>query len=135
MISILNPRICTSSSLTHSVALLAMCSYLAPVLGLTTWNFAIDSLPFSLYFVYLAFQFKRNADDQSSRKLFRYSLIYLPMIILLMLITKYPVDENTKNLDELKQKELEQNLLLIREKIKNLKKDIDTEKISSITKS
>lgn len=51
MISILNPRICTSSSLNHTIALAIMCSYLAPVLELTTWNFAIDSLPLNLYFI------------------------------------------------------------------------------------
>ena len=71
MISILNPHICTSSAFSHSVALLVMCSYLAPIFELTTWNFAIDSLPFNLYFIYLAFQFKRNADAQSSRKSWR----------------------------------------------------------------
>lgn len=94
MIAVLNPRICTSSSLTHALALLVMCSGLAPALNLTTWSFAIDSLPFSLYFVYLAYLFKRNADAQSSRKLFRFSLVYLPLIILLMLITKYPTKES-----------------------------------------
>ena len=93
MMSVLNPRICTSSSLVHTLALTVMCSYLAPVLQLTTWNFAIDSLPFNLYFIYLAVQFKRYGDAKSSRNLFRYSLLYLPMIILLMLITKYPVEK------------------------------------------
>ena len=128
MISILKPRICTSSALSHSVAFLVMCSYLAPLFQLTTWNFAIDSLPFNLYFIYLAFQFKRNADAQSSRKLFRYSLIYLPMVILLMLITKYPTGNTPHNLDELKNRELEKDLQLITDRIKNLKKDINTEK-------
>lgn len=70
-----------------------MCSGLAPLLHLTTWNFAIDSLPISLYFAYLAYRFKRDADAQSSRKLFRFSLVYLPIVILLMLITKYPTEE------------------------------------------
>jgi len=99
MIAVLNPRICTSSSLTHTIALLVMCSGLAPLVQLTTWNFAIDSLPFSLYFVYLAYRFKRDADAQSSRKLFRFSLIYLPLIILLMLITKYPTKESIEATD------------------------------------
>jgi protoheme IX farnesyltransferase len=130
MISILNPRICTSSALSHSVALLVMCSYLAPMLQLTTWNFAIDSLPFNLYFIYLAFQFKRNADAQSSRKLFRYSLIYLPMVILLMLITKYPIESTPHNLDELKSRELEKDLQLITDRIRHLKKNVNTEKIN-----
>lgn len=95
MIAVLNPRICTSSTLNHTLALTAMCSLLAPMLELTTWNFAIDSLPFNLYFVYLAYQFKMKSDAQTSRKVFRYSLLYLPFIILLMLITKYPIDSHT----------------------------------------
>ncbi len=99
MIAVLNPRICTSSSLSHTVGLTIMCSYLAPILELTTWNFAIDSLPFNLYFVYLALKFKRNADANSSRKLFRYSLAYLPLIMLLMLITKCPVKNSDKNVE------------------------------------
>ena len=88
MVAVLNPRACTSSALNHTLALTIMCCWLAPVLGLTTWNFAIDSFAFNLYFVYLAVQFKRLGDANSSRKLFRYSLAYLPFIILLMLITK-----------------------------------------------
>ncbi len=91
MMSILNPRICTSSSLNHTLALAFLCSYLAPALHLTTWNFAIDSLPVNLYFIYLAVRFKRDPSAQTSRKLFRFSLIHLPTIILLMFITKYPL--------------------------------------------
>jgi protoheme IX farnesyltransferase len=97
MIAVLNPRVCTSSSLSHTVALTLMCSYLAPLFGLTTWMFAIDSLPFNLYFVYLAIQFKLKADANSSRKLFRYSLVYLPFIILLMLISKHPIDNKNRS--------------------------------------
>ncbi|CAF1062583.1 unnamed protein product [Brachionus calyciflorus] len=99
MIAVLNPRICTSSALYHTMGLTLICSYLAPALELTTWNFAIDSLPFNLYFIYLAYKFKTNSDAQSSRKLFRYSLLYLPFIMLLMLITKYPIDNHTKPSD------------------------------------
>lgn len=78
-----------------------MCSYLAPALHLTTWNFAIDSLPVNLYFIYLALLFKKNPDAQSSRKLFRFSLIHLPTIILLMLITKFPLSEGETESKEL----------------------------------
>lgn len=100
MIAVLNPRVCTSSALSHTVALTFMCSYLAPILELTTWNFAIDSLAFNLYFVYLAIQFKLKADANSSRKLFRYSLVYLPFIILLMLMTKHPIEKKLTNSEQ-----------------------------------
>jgi protoheme IX farnesyltransferase len=96
MTSVINSRVCTSSALSHTVALTLMCSLVAPIIELTTWNFAIDSLPFNLYFIYLAYMFKKNGDSNSSRKLFRYSLAYLPFIILLMFITKFPIDEHKK---------------------------------------
>lgn len=99
MISIINPRVCTSSALIHTIALTGMCSILAPLCELTTWNFAIDSLPFNLYFMYLALKFKMNQDSNSSRKLFRYSLIYLPAIILFLFITKFPMNERTNLLN------------------------------------
>jgi protoheme IX farnesyltransferase len=99
MVSVINPRVCTSSSLSHTLILTFICSYLAPVLELTTWNFAIDSLPFNLLFVYLAYKFKKEGDANSSRKLFRYSLAYLPFIILLMFITKYPIEKHSFDKD------------------------------------
>jgi protoheme IX farnesyltransferase len=95
MIAAINPHVCTSSALNHTIGLTIMCSLLAPICELTTWSFAVDSLPFNLYFVYLATKFKLNQDANSSRKLFRYSLIYLPFIIILLFITKYPVNEKT----------------------------------------
>jgi protoheme IX farnesyltransferase len=91
MVSVLGPKTCTSSALNHTIALTIMSSGLAPLLQLTTWNFAIDSLLLNLYFVYLAYRFKRDQDSNSSRKLFRYSLIYLPLLMLLMIVTKHPI--------------------------------------------
>ena len=96
MISVLNPRICTSSALNHTILLTVICSLLSPHFELTTWYFAFDSLPFNLYFMYLAYKFKINHDSSSARKLFRYSLIYLPVIILLMFITKAPITPEPK---------------------------------------
>lgn len=100
--SVLNPSTCTSSSLTHTIALTVMCSYLAPALDLTTWTFSLLSLPINAYFVYLAYRFKMKADAKSSRNLFRYSLIYLPAIILIMLFTKYPYGNEESESDDLK---------------------------------
>ena len=124
MIAVLNPRICTSSAFSHTVALTAMCSLLAPMLELTTWNFAIDSLPFNLYFVYLAAKFKANADAKSSRDLFRFSLIYLPFIILLMFITKYPFDDADKQKQKLETEinnPVNQDIKYIRDKLEQHK--------------
>lgn len=67
--------------------------------GLTSWTFAIDSMPFNLYLIYLSYKFKSNPDSQSSRKLFRYSLIHLPALIMLMLISN-SMQKSKKNKDD-----------------------------------
>jgi protoheme IX farnesyltransferase len=67
--------------------LIGICSS-APVIGLTTWMFVLDSLPVNLYFLYLAWRFYRHSDSSSSRKLFRMSLAHLPIIMILMLVHK-----------------------------------------------
>merc|ERR1719222_1712042 len=62
------------------------------IIGLTTWMFAIDSLPVNLYYVYLSYQFYRNSDSSTARKLFRFSLAHLPMVLTLMWIHKRVTD-------------------------------------------
>lgn len=130
MIAVLNPRICTSSTLYHTLGLTFICSCLAPFLELTTWNFAIDSLPFNLYFVYLAYKFKVNSDAQSSRKLFRYSLLYLPFVMLLMLITKYPIDQHSEASNTSLLKLLETRLEHLNRPTNQINKNQDFNKIS-----
>lgn len=94
MTSVIDPALCRRTALRHSVAILALCS-LAPVLDLTTWTFAFDSLPLNAYLVYCSWQFYKKGDSQTSRKLFRLSLIHLPTLIFLMLIGKKYVHKET----------------------------------------
>jgi heme o synthase len=69
----------------------------APLIQMTNWYFAVLSLPLNLYFVYLAMHFRKHADAKSSRKLFRFSLIYLPILILLMFATKHPLQQQDQS--------------------------------------
>jgi len=87
MMSVTHPALCRVVALRHSLACIGLCS-LAPALGLTHWSFALDSLPLNLYLSYLAYKFYRQADSKSSRKLFRFSLIHLPLLMTLMFISK-----------------------------------------------
>nr|CAG4634924.1 EOG090X09NT [Alona affinis] len=87
MMCVTNPGLCRRTTLRHTAALVGLCS-LAPVVGLTTWTFALDSLPANLYFLLLAWRFYRHTDSSSSRKLFRMSLAHLPIVMILMLIHK-----------------------------------------------
>merc|ERR1719219_2743005 len=87
MMSVTHPDLCKRVALRHSVACIAICTA-APLLGVTTWAFAIDSLPLNLYMTFLAWKFYQKADSNSSRKLFRFSLIHLPLLMTLMCISK-----------------------------------------------
>lgn len=87
MMSVTNPALCRRTTLQYSLVIV-MLSTLAPVIDLTTWTFAVDSLPLNAYLVYLSWKFFRKADSNSSRKLFRYSLIHLPALMMLLLISK-----------------------------------------------
>lgn len=87
MMSVTNPQLCRRVALRYSLSTMPLC-LLAPVCGLTTWWFVLDSLPINLWLSYLAWQFYRDADFKSSRKLFRFSLFYLPLVFGVMLMNK-----------------------------------------------
>lgn len=87
MMSVTHPELCKRVALRYSVALIPIC-FMAPVCNLTTWSFALDSLPVNLWMVYLAWRFQRESDFRSSRKLFQYTLFHLPLLMGLILISK-----------------------------------------------
>lgn len=87
MMSVIAPALCKRTSLRYSVALSAICLS-APYFDLTTWTFAVDSLPLNAYLMYLAWKFYRDGDSNSSRRLFHFTLVHLPALLVLMLISK-----------------------------------------------
>ena len=58
------------------------------MLDVTSLTFAVDSLPLNGYLIYLSWIFYKKADSSSSRKLFRYTLIHLPLLMILMFISR-----------------------------------------------
>ncbi|NWW17099.1 COX10 protein, partial [Falcunculus frontatus] len=92
MMSVTHPGLCRRVALRHCLALIGL-SAVAPVLDITTWTFPVISLPINLYISYLGFQFYRDADRSSSRKLFFCSLWHLPMLLLVMFTCKKSVLE------------------------------------------
>ncbi|XP_067128453.1 protoheme IX farnesyltransferase, mitochondrial [Centruroides vittatus] len=96
MMSVTNPDLCRRTALRHSCAIV-LYSLAAPYFDLTTWTFAVDSLPLNLYLVYSSWKFYQEADSNHSRKLFRLSLIHLPGLILLMFISKKFVRKDEKD--------------------------------------
>ncbi|KAK7580115.1 hypothetical protein V9T40_000744 [Parthenolecanium corni] len=87
MMAVTNPGLCRRTALRYT-ALITVLSGLAPICDITNNFFLIQSLPLNLYFTYLAFRFYKESDSANSRKLFRFSLIHLPLLIVLMLINK-----------------------------------------------
>ncbi|CAF0747813.1 unnamed protein product [Adineta ricciae] len=86
MMCVSHERLCLATSLRYSIMILLSCSFIAPAIDMTTWLFALDTLPVNGYLIYLSYKFYRQRDAQSSRKLFRYSLIHLPLLFTLMVI-------------------------------------------------
>lgn len=94
MMAVTDPGLCKRVALRYSIATIPICT-LAPIFDLTTWFFALDSLPVNLLLVYLSWRFYWDSDFKSARKLFRYSLLHLPILMVLVLINKkhwYPKD-------------------------------------------
>lgn len=89
MMSVSHPALCKRVALRYSVATIPICT-LAPMCDLTTWLFALDTLPVNLWLVLLAWRFYRDSDDnyRSARRLFQYSLLHLPLLMALLLINK-----------------------------------------------
>ncbi|XP_033224563.1 protoheme IX farnesyltransferase, mitochondrial [Belonocnema kinseyi] len=87
MMAVSNPELCRKTALRYTAALMVL-SYLAPMLDVTNWWFAVISTPLNSYFLYLAYQFHKQSDSATSRKLFRFSLLHLPALMILMLVCK-----------------------------------------------
>ena len=87
MMSVTSPTLCKRVALRYSVAMVPICT-LAPVCDITTWWFALDTLPLNGWLSYLAWRFYRDSDFNSARKLFRFSLFYLPLLMGFMLLNK-----------------------------------------------
>ncbi|XP_076286766.1 cytochrome c oxidase assembly factor 10 isoform X2 [Lasioglossum baleicum] len=87
MMAVTDPKLCRKTALRYTAILTGLC-YLAPAFDVTNWWFALESTPLNLYFLYLARNFYKHSDSGSSRKLFRFSLIHLPTLMILLLVNK-----------------------------------------------
>merc|ERR1719423_600012 len=98
MMSVTNPDLCKRVALRHSILCTGICSVAAPMLDVTTPTFAVISLPVNGLLTYLAFKFYQESDSGSSRKLFRYTLIHLPLLLTLLYINKKEKSQKIENL-------------------------------------
>ena len=89
MMSVTEPGLCLRTAMRHSLALAGMCvAACYPPFEMCSLWFAVDTIPFNAYLIYLSYKFYSDPSAATSRTLFRYSLIYLPMIILCMIMAK-----------------------------------------------
>lgn len=87
MMAVTNPALCRRVALRYTGVIGAL-SLSAPFLDVTNMWFALETLPLNGYFGYLAWKFYKESDSGSSRKLFRFSLLHLPILMVLFLINK-----------------------------------------------
>lgn len=75
--------------LRYSIAMIPL-GLISSLCGMTTWMFAIDSLLPTGYLTYLALKFRQKQDKETARSIFKFSLLMLPIFMLLMCIHKNP---------------------------------------------
>ncbi|XP_012272903.1 protoheme IX farnesyltransferase, mitochondrial [Orussus abietinus] len=107
MMAVTDPGLCRRTALRYTAILMGL-SYLAPVLDVTNFWFAVASTPLNAYFLYLAWRFNRNSDSASSRKLFRFSLVHLPALMVLMLLSKKYWTDGKEKVDNVPTSEVHQ---------------------------
>lgn len=88
MLSVLDPRHNALVGFRYALAFIPICSVMAPLSGLTTWWFALASLPFNVWLSYGAWQFWQEGSEKAARKVWRQCLMYLPLMLALMMASK-----------------------------------------------
>lgn len=87
MMSVIEPALCRRVALRHTLFIQGLCCA-APFTDTTSPWFLLAATPLNLYFTYLAYQFYKDSTSSSSRKLFKFSLIHLPLLMILFLMSK-----------------------------------------------
>lgn len=88
MLAVLDPPKNALVSLRYSLALLPLCSIGFPYLGLTTSAFGVLSLVPNGGLAAAAYRFWRRREERRAKELFWASLVHLPVLVSLALVTK-----------------------------------------------
>jgi protoheme IX farnesyltransferase len=87
MMAVTDPALCRRVAFRYT-GIIGALSLSAPVFDVTNVWFALETIPLNAYFGYLAWKFYKESDSGSSRKLFRFSLLHLPLLMVLFLLNK-----------------------------------------------
>ena len=79
MMSVVDPALNARVSLRNTLALIPLCAAI-PFTGISHCSFSFYSLLVNAYFSYLAYNFYRDPNKTTARELFRFSLVYLPIV-------------------------------------------------------
>lgn len=89
MMVVTNPDLCVRTAFRHSWLIALYCELMCTnQIGLDNWTFGFDSLPVNIYLIYLAWKFKQNPNAKTSRTLFKFSLVHLPVLLTLLVLSK-----------------------------------------------
>jgi heme o synthase len=78
----------TAAHLAATSALLLGASLIAPAAGLTGPLYTATALLLGLVFVALALGFVRRRDERQARRVFLYSVLYLPLVLLILVLDR-----------------------------------------------
>ncbi|QRV75465.1 UbiA family prenyltransferase [Ceratobasidium sp. AG-Ba] len=88
MLSVLDPQHNSLVGFRYALAFIPICSVMAPLSGLTTWWFALTSLPFNVVLAHGAWRFWKEGSEKAARQVWRQCLWYLPVMLALMMASK-----------------------------------------------
>jgi len=87
MMAVTNPGLCRRVALRYCFATIPIC-LMAPYCGLTTWWFGFDSVLVNSFLCYRGWQFYRDPNFQTSRRLFYFTLFHLPLLMAFLYLNK-----------------------------------------------
>jgi protoheme IX farnesyltransferase len=87
MMAVTDPSLNARVSLKYTLALFPLCA-VAPLLGITSWWFALNANILNSILLYGAVQFWRQSKEKTARELFFASLIHLPVLLALLMYHK-----------------------------------------------
>lgn len=83
--SVTDPALCRRVTLRHALLQIPFAA-LASFLGVANWSFFVLSLPFNIYLSLLSWEFYKNSNNNTARKLFRFTLLHLPVLMFFLII-------------------------------------------------
>jgi len=96
MMSVTDPAKCRRVTLRHAIAQLPL-SVAACYFHVTNWSFLVMSGGLNILLVLLSWEFYKNSNNNTARRLFLYTLIHLPAIMFFCIICRYRDEDISTN--------------------------------------